>query len=513
MSSRAQSITVSNFGGGLVTNSANTSLAFGTGEPTEALDLDNVIILPSGKGITKCTGNTAHNSSAMNAGASVQGGIYYRQADQDEFIVTVCGDKLFSDTALSGTMNDVTGALTITAGDNNKWDLIQFNNNIYGFGGSLTAPDAPFVYTGAGNASALGGTPPSASGGFQHNNRLFAYRTAANPSRVNWSILSNGADWTGTGSGSHDIWADDGDTVVGHAILSNDLVLFFKEKSIHQMVGRSSPFPFFPVHYNIGAISRRAIVVVDGVAYFVSPKARAYVTDGVSCKELSPDINDIWDSLNTSRLRYIEGFYMEGPQFRWIVWMCSTGANTTNNYAIIWDLNNRCWLRRTTGLNGNIAFSTQAGTVYMGAYDGKLYKLAVSNTYTNASTSSSIISMKWRSGWVGNKDLLNATQFKRVIASLVSQTSGTITVKAGYDFSSDSVIATLEQTAAGGVLDSFVLDQDQLGGQEDIIRDADTPGHGNVFQIAFENTANEAAQINNFSLTFKGAEQKRFAAV
>lgn len=520
MSTRLLPLVVDNFGGGLVTNRANTSLAFGNGTPTEALDLDNCVILPGGRGFKKRNGNTKHNASALNSGANIQGLGYYRQDDQDEFMLAVAGAKLYSDAGLTGTFSDVTGSLTITNAQNAIWDIIVFNNIAYGFGGSITAPDAPWKYTGSGNGTVLGGSPPSAYAAFELNNRVFAYRTATNPSRIFWSILNSGEDWTGTGSGNSDVEASDGDALVAHSILSTDRVLLFKEESIHVMQTRSAPFPVFPLFRNddrsagIGAAGKHCVVTVDGAAYFVSSNARVYVTDGSDVQALDPlgDIDDIFDGLNQSRLKYIEGFYMKGRNFRWIVWMCSNGSSSSNNYAIIWDLNNKCWLRCSSGFPGNVARTTQAGTAYFGGYAGFIFKADVTNVFTDASNSTSPVSMSWRSGWFGNTNLLTATQFRKAILSLKSQSTGTLTVNFGYDFSPNSVTAQIDQEAPGDEYDVGEYDTAVWGEQTDLIREGEPLGRGNVFQVAFSNKTPEDCQVNSFSLLYKQTEQKNFFA-
>ncbi len=111
---RSKSSIISDFSGGLNTAAPVTTLPI-----TQALDLQNINLLPTG-GFEKRRGNTAFNSSAMDSGAAVHGLGYYRQSGTSEWVITICGTKLFK-SEFDGTMDDITGSLTITTGANNRW--------------------------------------------------------------------------------------------------------------------------------------------------------------------------------------------------------------------------------------------------------------------------------------------------------------------------------------------------------------------------------------------------------
>lgn len=86
-------------------------------------------------------------------------GIFYLDVNGATKRVGVFGNKFYED--VSGTWTDKTGAITITDGAAN---LVQFVNwqqgaNKYLIG--VNNVDAPFKWTGAGNAAVLGGSPPA----------------------------------------------------------------------------------------------------------------------------------------------------------------------------------------------------------------------------------------------------------------------------------------------------------------------------------------------------------------
>ncbi len=98
------------FTGGLNTKSPPTTLKF-----NEASDLQNINILPTG-GFEQRNGNSTFNSSAMDSASAVHGLGYYRTSLSTDYMMAVAGTKIFKADNLDGTMDDITGAVTITAG-------------------------------------------------------------------------------------------------------------------------------------------------------------------------------------------------------------------------------------------------------------------------------------------------------------------------------------------------------------------------------------------------------------
>lgn len=504
------------FSGGLNSYTPVTEVA-----NNQAMDLSNIMIYTFGRGFRKRYGNTVFNSSAMNGGANVQGLSYFKLANTNDFLISVAGAKLYKSTSLSGTMTEITGAITITAGQNNIWTQFTFNNVHIGFGGSATAPDAPWVYDGSGgNAAALGGTPPSAYGAFQANNRVFAFRTAANPSRIFWSILGSQADWTGTGSGSADVWTNDNDSITACAVRDNSTVLIFKENSVHRMLINtlvSNAFPIYPLFSGVGCVGKHACVVADGLAYFINNQGRMKITDGVRLLTNIdfPNLNnadDYWNSIPAARRQYIQGIRKIGADYDHIVWL-TTSTGTTHDTAIIWDLQNRCWLKHKTGYGANVAGLHQNGTLYTGHYDGKIYTQDVSTATTDASTGSLSIDAYWRSAWMTQKSFENIKQPRKLNLSFTTQTSGQIYISYGFDFNTDSQTLTMDQTAPGGTWDTDNWDVMSWAGQSDLIRSVRLSGRGNSFQFRIRNNQlADALKVNGLTLSGKTYGQKEIAA-
>lgn len=499
------------FSGGQNSNTPVTELA-----NNEALAVANIVIRANGHGFRQRWGDVAHNSSAMSS--SVHGLGYLKLVNGNDFLVAVSGAKIYKD-AFTGTMTDITGGLTVTSGQDNHWTLVSFNNKIMGFGGPATNPDAPFVWTGSGNAAALGGTPPSAYGAFQVNNRMFAFRTNSNPSTIYWSVLGNEADWVGVGSGSADAYTSDNDSITAAAILNTNTVLVFKENSILQMQVSAAPFPMYPLFSGVGCAGKHAVVVADGLCYFINNQGRMRITDGVTIYDerqipAIAKIDDVWAGLTAGRYKYIQGIRDIGSDYDHIVWSCSANSSTTNNLAIVWDLKNRCWLQHPSGYNVNVFTKKQDGTLYAGHYAGDIYKKSVSSASTDASNSGNNVVGSWLSGWRVESSWENIKQPRQVDIGYRTNITGTFKFQWAFDFQALTTHNTIfiNSNVSAAVWNTAKWDVDVWSTPQDFIINERLSSRGSVFQFFLSNTTNNQWQINGLGFSGKQYGQKVITA-
>lgn len=506
MSRRGGEIQINDFGGGLHTAIAITELSIRSFN-----DLNNIVVGPNGDYVRSRYGNTAFNSSAMNSGANVQSLSYFKTIAGTEYLVSVCGNKIFKSDSLDGTMDDISGAVTITAGQDNIWTFLTFNNIHIGFGGISTAPDAPLQWTGSGNAAALSGTPPSAYGAVQANNRVFAFRTAAAPSIVQWCVLGNPQDWTGTGSGSQNVSTADNDSITAMAVLDNSVALVFKENSIHKMLISeliSGAFPVYPLFHNVGCAGKHAVVVADGLCYFMTPFGEMKITDGNLIYDENnfpalSNVDNLWASMNTSRYKFIQGKRVVGEDYDHIIWlMTSTSSGTTHDTAMIWDLKNRCWLRHNTGFKMNVITVTQGGVPYTGNYAGLIYKQDDSTVTTDASESSANVDSYITSGWQNFGSYQRNKAVVEAYIAYVTQTSGNLRFSWGYNFNKYQKTEIIDQTSGSSKYSSAVYGVDTYTGNTDAIKRVFPIGNGDVFQYRIRNI-NSKFKLNALNLIGK----------
>lgn len=502
-------LVIANFGGGRVSVKMPTSLA-----SNEFANCDNIIVLPGGNGFRRRYGDTAFNNTAVSGGNAIQGLGYFKPASGTEYLVTVATTEIYSSTLTAGTFSTITGTTPITSGRNNLWQIIQFNNLAIGVGG---APDAPWKYTGTGNASALGGSPPSGSFGFTVGNRMFIGGSAALPSRIYWSLIGNPEDWSSTGSGNADVQTGDGDALVCGVPLNINNTLLFKQNSIHSMTGRTSPFPVFPLFTGVGAAGKNAAIAIDGLVYFVTPSGRLRITDGARLFDEKDFpalsfMDDVWNTVNVARLPYLSMTRRQGADYDHLVISVTKDAVDTNDYAFIWDLTNKCWLNNSTGWESNAYATTQSGDLYAGAFNGKVYKKDVAGTYTDASNVGTAIAFSIESDWLNQAGYVDIVKLAKVVIAFTTQAGGTMTFSYGYDRGLTQS-KSFSIASSGATWDVSKWDQSVWGGYTVNLYPATTPGRGNLFKWKLSgNSTTGNYLVSGVSLFGRDDSQKNFSA-
>jgi hypothetical protein len=501
MTSRLQPLHLSDFTGGLVTKQPPTEI-----EINQSPDCDNINLLK--KGFKKRQGDLVFNSTAMNSGANIQGLAYYRPISGTKYLVAIAGNKIFKSDALDGTMDDITGGLSITAGANNIWTTAALNDLVIFVGG---APDAPIKWSGAGNAAVVADTPPNGNFCFQMRDRIHIGNTSANPNQMAHCVLADPDDWSGTGSGTTDVVTNDGDVLIGGMPLNNEIAILFKRFSMHYyLVGGISnlgSIPVKPMNVGMGACGKHAIVKAEGLIYFITPDARMKATDGHSIINFPDSVDDLWDDVNKSRLDQIFGVYY--PTLRQIHWYVSKGSTqTTNDYAIIWDIQHKAWLRHTTGYDVNVAVLADGYRLFGGQYDGKLYEKDSSDRYEDDSeTDPGIITGYWNTKWFNFGDNTGIKHPRQMdITPKAQTTQNLVKWSYGFNFNKDLKMGQFETNVdeTGGLWDvdtwngSFVW-----GGKQavNVQKKIFMRGRGNNFQIKlFNDVYDQQFQIDSLDI-------------
>jgi len=492
MGFRGTEVSILDLTGGQASNRPVTGL-----DQNQALLLANIHSLPGG-GIRLRRGDTEINSSAFGGGAAFTGLQYFKVSTGDEFLVGIAGTAVgkidYSGGAPDGTIDTITGGLTITGGQNNLWTSFVAGDRVYFVGGD---PDASFSWDGvAGTATAVGGSFPTGEFGFFHNNRIFVGNLSGAKSDLKNSTIIDIEDFTGVGAGVTSVDANDGDELIGAAPLNTDTVLLFKRNSIHQLITTSAPFPRFPLFgkqasgtptASIGAVGKKAIVIHEGLAYFITPQGRMKATNGADILDFPSDMDDVWDSVPKARLPFIIGYFEQGKNFRHIKWTVSITGGSSNSLSIIWDLDKKSWWRYPSGHAINvITLDTADQILYAGQYDGKIYKKNVANKLTDDSESNAGISGRWEWGWQTNNSFQTSLHPQRINVSLLGQGTGNLRIQYGFDFVSNSRLELVDMQVEGAEWDSDDVDQfwdsGVWAGQTDIIRNIFLFGRGNAFQ-------------------------------
>jgi hypothetical protein len=512
----------------------------GSLDSDEALDLDNVVVLPSGGGFKNRPGNTELSRTGnLSTVTLAYQGLQSFKIGSSEYLVGVRGigggTDTCSETYLIGTSSSWTTRTTYTASGqsaNTLFTIDRFKDLAIGVGGQL----APFKIDFSGAPSSitsgsLGGTPPNGTVLIIWNNRAWIGNTSSNPSKLFYSILNDPEDWSSSGSGFVEPSPGDGDELTAVCPISNNVLLFFKRNRTWQVVGRTDPFSAFPLFQDTGCIGKHAVVNVDGLVYFINSHGHMQITDGskiLDTKDLPTldNARDLWETIPVSRRPYIQGTHQKGNGYEWIVWGVSSGSTqTTNNYAIIWDLINKCWLKCSTGYNGNCFATASDGTLYMGGYSGRVYEMAVEDKYTDDSgvapsidgsnlqvlpTNPIPVRWFWRSDDISLNSLINVVQVDRVNVLCQYDGTGQLKVSCGYDGYHDtaSIVKTIvpSEFILGAGLNT--LGVSILGGVRFSTETVRPLGRGQSFNVKFEGSDNITSEITKFTLSGRQAATK-----
>lgn len=524
-------IPLNNFGGGYAGAKGTSSL-----DTNEAQDVDNIVVLPGGGGFRNRRGNSEepHTGDLSTYINPVQGMISYKKATTEHLIwcteLGTSGNVSVLEHDLSG--NTHTSRKTVTGGDGQDviFSLFKLGELVIGVSDEYTTP-FKIDMSGTPSGGDLGGSPPSGKVGIAWNNVAWIGNTSTEPSKLYYSVLNDAEDWSGTGSGFVEPQPGDGDELIQVVPISNNVMLFFKRHSIYQVVGRADPFAVFPLFQGIGMAGKNAYVVADGIVHFITPEGKMRITDGTKIYD-DKDIpklsnaDDLWAQVPKTRLPYVQGIRQIGEDYDHLVFLVSSGENqTTNNKAIVWDFKNKCWLRHSTGWNGNCAASLNNGTVYIGGYAGRVYKQDDADTYTDDSevtptidgsnnqvipTAPEAVNWLWRSDDFAINSLQNIVQVDRINVLVEYQATGNIQIAYGYDGYRD--VDTKVLAVQGG--NSFILGVSLLGGVQTLgdstrfrTRSIRPLGRGQTFNLKLFSSSPVATKITKYTLA--GRQQGR----
>jgi hypothetical protein len=189
-----------------------------------ARDADSVVWL-EGR-LDKMPGYAAVTSGTLDAvGTSL---FYSRVLGK---LVGTAGTKIYSDLD-AGTPTDITGSVTVTAGVRASWADWRFGSNVYAIG--TNGSNAPWKWTGSGNAALLGGSPPNGVYAASFQDAAWLLNTAGFPNYAYFSALGDPETWdTSTQAYAFDA------PITGVGVLG-DLLVVFKRDSIGVLYGSNN---------------------------------------------------------------------------------------------------------------------------------------------------------------------------------------------------------------------------------------------------------------------------------
>jgi hypothetical protein len=324
------------FSGGLNEDESPTAL-----QASELRVARNVYL--EGRALSSRKGAQRFQSAAINSGA-VGNGVWelVRSSGATRDILSVFGNKLYKDSKTT-TPTDITGAITITAGQNNHVTFTLFND----IGFMCNGVDAPWKWDGSGNAAVVGGSPPLFRSMAAKWNRLFGLLGRT----INYCAIGDPTSWP-AGNTVAAILTDSNSAIEGRDFgyqlghLGDSLFV-----GLSNSIGRvlytgdtTTPFRYLQLA-DFGSLGRHSYVAVGGNGYFLSRWGVHFVQPTATSLEYESSmisgrrLRRFWQELNKSRIEQTYGrvFYTSAGNLL-VLWTLTTGGNTQHDQVLVMDV-------------------------------------------------------------------------------------------------------------------------------------------------------------------------------
>jgi hypothetical protein len=496
--SASTSVPYRNNGGGLNSSASPISL-----EDNESSDCLNVEYDKFGS-IRKRGGYVCLNTTAYNSGATWNGLKWFEKSDGNDYLIGVCGNKLVSATSLTPAatpFTDRTGALTLTAGNNNhvSWaihlDTVLGTNNV----------DLPFKCVGSSNGAALVVPTNLTKAKFVTVFKGFTILLHVtvdgtdHKSRLYWSTIDTIETWDD--ADYRDLGKNDGQEITGVAVLGESLVVF-KDRYIWlgTFTGDSDiPFVFSQARSSVGCVSGASIQEVENGLVFLSTDGYYYF-DGNNSYKISDRVSTTLEEYSLSRYPHVPSVYHFAKDT--YIAAHSLDGSATNNRVITWNSANNAWAP-WTGMNFNClarAYSSGKEVILAGDYAGHVYILNTGSTDYPENSATAINAYHYTK-WFDYGDLVSKKGVPD-LAIYYQYASTTLTFAYSYDFETvDQYSTTFSMSAGGSLYGTALYDTDTYVGFGGAVKRRNLTGRGRVVRFGFKNgVAGEGFTIDGFGV-------------
>jgi len=490
-------ISTRKFSGGLNSSSSPTSLS-----DTESSDLQNIDYVITGQS-RKRQGYTPLNTTAFNSGATWNGLWFFEKSNGTKYLMGVCGNKFCDTTTLTQTatpFTDRTGALTLTAGNNNQISWATILDTVIATNGI----DLPFQATGGTNATVMTVPATLTTAKFVEtwNNYAFLANVAVGGtyfgSRIYWSNIDSITTWTA--SDFRDVAKADGQVITGLKALGSTLVIFKRHSIwIANFTGDSDiPFVFQKTRSTVGCVSGYSIQEVQNGLIFLADDG-FYYFDGNNSFKMSDRISETLKTFNSNRLAQVVSIYSNIDN-RYLASFTESG-NATHTKQITWDSQNNAF-SLYKGINANCfarIYSSGVEQLFFGDYSGYVYQMG-SGLDDYPSNVQTLINSYFYTKWFDYDDMQSKKAVTQV--SIYYQFSlATLTFAYSYDFEvPDQYTQTFSIAAGTALYGTAIYDTSLYAGQGGSVRACHLTGRGKVIRFKFANAAlGETFSIDGFS--------------
>lgn len=426
-----------------------------------ATEISNVTLDDRGV-LSKRNGQDLVVSTGALTRQPVLGGGYHDTASGTDFFGVVVGTNVFrTSNSFGGTFTNVTSTVVVTNAATNLIQTTSFRDQLI----FCSESNPPFKLGAATNAVIISSAPAIMKTCATYGNYLVGANTTessvAYPSRVRWSDINNPDLWPT--NNYIDVEPDDGDRITA-VIAFEDSVYIFKKRSIYRMLitGEEGAFAFIvrPVARDIGAWSKMSVKVLNNTGIMFQAQNGIYQFDGESFQPISDPIQRTIDTVSrTQWASTVAAVYPKRNQY-WIAIATSTSQNTQ---VLAYDYVQKAWTTYS-GMSVNMLAQAEDSVgnnlLISGDYLGNIYKQDTGTTDqldgVNTAIAASYVTPHLT---FGSASVHKA--FKYLYIFTVIDSSATLSISAGYDFSSAYEFnTTVDLGQAGALYDTAIYDTD-----------------------------------------------------
>jgi hypothetical protein len=362
--------------------------------------------------------------------------------------------------------------------------------------------------------------------GVQHVNRVWAGGNASQPHRIYYSNPLNHQDFTGSGSGTLNIYPGEGEQLVGGISFRGLLILFKYPKGIYLVDTRDAAIANWRVDRLTGAIGAanhdcivqisNDILICDSTANFhlmssVNDFSDISTSDIGRPQDLGPFVRS---TLNLTAMRQARGAWYPAKSKAWF--MVPLSGGTDNDLRILVDFNEpqvgaRYYLsRRDTGCSLWMRPDSQGverptlgddlGFVWLmdedaRNKDGAAYSMTMDTSENDFGFLDPQLAPRTKNG-----------QYIEIVSDIVSNYSLTV-IPSWDNFTQDPIVFTIG--SPGAVLGSFILDTDVLSAIGTVTTNKRLEGQGRKLKLSISNeNLDEEVRLAEIRVAFQVADER-----
>ena len=340
-------------------------------------------VVESRKGYAYYNSNQITESSVAQV---VNGLAHANFIGASEVNVEVAGTKIFSDDG--STRSDITGGLTITAGENNRNKFVFYDDKLIATNGT----NPTWYWSGSGNAAALTGMQWSKCEDLVvHRNMLVALNTTesgtAHPTRMRWNDVDTdtftGVDITSWPTRHVFDLYEDGAAIIGGTDNFGHLLVFKKDGMYPCRLEWGSGFVEMTldernVRKGFNPIAKHSIVSRPEFTWVICQDGPYIVRPDFSVEFVGNDFRKFWSDLPANRIQYCVSWIRERDhQVRTLISTSDNASGPGHDQVMVWNWRtNDFWIDEYAS-SMNIAtqfFVSGAPFDMLGSTDGYVYK-------------------------------------------------------------------------------------------------------------------------------------------